>query len=110
MMIDIPDKIQPTMDVTKIGVTKFVFVDLFQLKIQLKILHQKNALKMIVMIIEDNKIIQFLVQLARTGKLNPHKIMIEPKKITQILVLVTIITAETLMEQMDLGVIRITLI
>jgi len=107
-MIDIPDKIQPTMDVTKIGVTKFVFVDLFQLKIQLKILYQKNALKMIVMIIEDNKIIQFLVQLARTGKLNPHKVMIEPRKITQILVLVTIITAETLMEHLVLGVIRLT--
>jgi hypothetical protein len=74
----------------------------------LKNQYQKNALKMIVMIIEDNKIIQFLVQLARTGKLNPHKIMIEPKKITQILVLVTIITAETLMEQVDLGVIRLT--
>ena len=108
LILIIPDKIQTTMDVTKIGVTKFVFVDLFQLKIQLKILYQKNALKMIVMIIEDNKIIQFLVQLARTGKLNPHKVMIEPKKITQILVLETIITAETLMEQVDLGVILLT--
>ena len=39
LMIDIPDKIQPTMDVTKIGVTKFVLVVLFLLlKIQLMIL------------------------------------------------------------------------
>jgi hypothetical protein len=65
-------------------------------------------MKMTVMITEDSKIILSLVILARTGKLNPHKIMIEPKKITQILVLVTIITAETLMEQVDLGVIRLT--
>ena len=63
---------------------------------------------MTVVITEDNKTILSLVILARTGKLNPHKIMIEPKKITQILVLVTIITAETLMEQVDLGVIRLT--
>ena len=65
-------------------------------------------MKMTVMITEDSKIILSLVILARTGKLNPHKIMIEPKKITQILVLVTIITAEILMEQVDLGVIRLT--
>jgi hypothetical protein len=65
-------------------------------------------MKMTVMITEDSKIILSLVILARTGKLNPHKIMIEPKKITQILVLVTIITAEILMDQMDLGVIRLT--
>jgi len=74
----------------------------------LKNQYQKNVMKMTVMITEDSKTIQFLVQLARTGKLNPHKIMIEPKKITQILVLVTIITAEILMDQMDLGVIRLT--
>jgi hypothetical protein len=65
-------------------------------------------MKMTVVITEDNKTILSLVILARTGKLNPHKIMIEPKKITQILVLVTIITAEILMDQMDLGVIRLT--
>ena len=65
-------------------------------------------MKMTVVITEDNKTILSLVILARTGKLNPHKIMIEPKKITQILVLVTIITAEILMEQVDLGVIRLT--
>ena len=65
-------------------------------------------MKMTVMITEDSKIILSLVILARTGKLNPHKIMIEPKKITQLLVMVTIITAEILMEQVDLGVIRLT--
>ena len=65
-------------------------------------------MKMTVMITEAIKIIQFLVQPARNGQLNHHKIILEPKKITQILVLVTIITAETLMEQLDLGVILLT--
>ena len=70
--------------------------------------HQKNAMKMTVMITEAIKIIQFLVQPARNGQLNPHKITRELRKNIQDLVLVTITTAETLMEQMDLGVIRLT--
>ena len=63
---------------------------------------------MTVMIIEDNKTILFLVQLARNGQLNPHKIIRELRKIIQDLVLVIITTAETLVDQVDFGVIRLT--
>ena len=65
-------------------------------------------MKMTVMIIEDNKTILFLVQLARNGQLNPHKITRELRKNIQDLVLVTITTAETLMDQILHGVIRLT--
>ena len=75
---------------------------------QLKKRHQKNVIKLIVMIIEEYKIIQFPVQLVRNGQLNPLKITLELQKNIQILVLVTITTAEILMVQMDLGVIRLT--
>jgi hypothetical protein len=56
-------------------------------------------------ITEDTKIIQFLVKLARTGKLKPLKNILELKKIIQILVLVTIIFAGIQMDPTDLGVI-----
>jgi len=65
-------------------------------------------MKLIVMITEDTKIIQFLVKLARIGKHKPHKNILEPRKIILILVLVIITIAETLMELMDLGVIQLT--
>ena len=70
--------------------------------------HQKNAMKMTVMITEAIKIIQFLVQLARNGILNHHILIQELHKIIQDLVLVTITTAETLMDQILHGVIRLT--
>jgi len=64
--------------------------------------------KMIAMIIEDTKINQFLVKLARTGKLKHLKSILELKKIIQILVLVTITIAEIQMDLLDLGVILLT--
>ena len=93
------------MDVTKIGVTRFVLAALI---LQLKIHHQKNVMKVIVMIIEDNKHKQCLVQLVRNGQLKPLKFILELQKNIQILVLVTIINVETLMAQKEFGVIRLT--
>jgi hypothetical protein len=105
-MLIIKDKIQAITDVTKTGVTKFVLVDLFLLlKIQLKIHHQKNVMKLIVMIIEVIKIIQFLVQHARNGQLKHHKSILELQNNIQILVLVTITIAEILMVMTEFGVI-----
>jgi len=60
---------------------------------------------MIAMIIEDIKIIQLLVKFAKNGMLKHLMNILEPQKIIQVLVLVTITIAEILMHQMDLGVI-----
>jgi len=65
-------------------------------------------MKLIAMIIEAFKIIQLLVKLAKIGNLKHQMNILEPKKIIQILVLVTITIAEILMLQMDLGVIQLT--
>jgi len=75
---------------------------------QLKKRHQKNVIKLIVMIIEEYKIIQFPVQLVRNGQLNPLKVILELQKHIRNMVLVTIATAETQMEQKEFGVIRLT--
>jgi len=75
---------------------------------QLKKRHQKNVIKLIVMIIEEYKIIQFPVQLVRNGQLNRLKVILELQKHIRNMVLVTIATAETQMEQKEFGVIRLT--
>jgi len=62
-------------------------------------------MKLIAMIIEAFKIIQLLVKLVKTGKLKHQMNILEPKKIIQILVLVTITIAEIQMDLLDLGVI-----
>jgi len=66
------------------------------------------VLNKIVMITEDSKIIQFLVKLVKTGNLKHLLNIREPKKIIQVLVLVTITIAEILMLQWDLGAILLT--
>ena len=82
-------------------------ITLFVIKIQLTIL-LKIVMKQIVMIIEASKIKQFLVKLVRVGQLYLLKIILELQKNIQILVLVTITIVETLMEQKEFGVIRLT--
>jgi hypothetical protein len=67
-------------------------------------------MKLIAMIIEDTKIIRFLVKLAKTGMLKHLINILEPQKIIQVMVLVTITIVEILMEKSDLGVLLLMII